>query len=101
MGVSLLCTAQEGSDFEDIGVENLSDDLKVSAVECLYTLSKAGLLHNDIALQNVVQCRLNPNAAKLIDFGKAEFTTDLHLLQEQVEELCKLLQMNSIAEWQL
>jgi hypothetical protein len=33
LGVPLLCVGLEGPDFEDIGVENLPHELKVSAVE--------------------------------------------------------------------
>jgi hypothetical protein len=55
LGVPLLCLALEGPDSEDIGVENLPHELKVSAVESLQLLSQAGLLHHDLALRNIAQ----------------------------------------------
>jgi hypothetical protein len=98
LGVSLLCTKREGADFEDIGVENLSLDLKMSAVESVRLLSQAGLLHNDLALRNVVQCRADPKQAKIIDFGRAEFTEDQQLLEEQIHHIQQLLRVGSSAE---
>ena len=95
LGVGILCTERQGQDFEDIGVEKLSNGLKESAVESLLTLSQAGLLHNDVALRNVVRCRDDPNHAKIIDFGRAEFTNDQKLLKEQVIHLRHLLQMDT------
>ncbi|KAL3906290.1 MAG: hypothetical protein SGILL_009331 [Bacillariaceae sp.] len=91
LGVALLCTEREGPDFEEIGVENLSLELKMSAVESLRLLGQAGLLHNDVALRNVVQSRVDPKQAKIIDFGRAVFTRDQKLLQEQIEDLQQLL----------
>lgn len=91
LGVSLLCVGMEGSDFEDIGLANLSQELKVSAVESLQQLSAAGLLHNDIALRNIVQSKDDPQCAKIIDFGHAAFSNDKVLLQEQVEFLERIL----------
>jgi tRNA A-37 threonylcarbamoyl transferase component Bud32 len=91
--VPLLCLGLEGLDFEDIGVENLSHELKVSAVESLQLLSQAGLLRHDLALRNIVQSKENPKQAKIIDFGRAEFTEDRHLLQEQVEFLKSILEI--------
>ena len=54
MGVALLCTKREGEDFEEIGLENLSQELKVSAVESLQLLSNAGVLHGYLELRNIV-----------------------------------------------
>ena len=91
LGVPLLCLSAEGPDFEDIGLEKLSHELKASAVESLQLLSQAGLLHCDLSLRNIVQCKENPNQAKIIDFGRAEFTEDRQLLQDQVETLKAIL----------
>jgi hypothetical protein len=93
LGVPLLCLGLEGPDFEDIGVDNLRHELKVSAVESLQLLSQAGLLHHDLALRNIVQSKEHPKQAKIIDFGRAEFTEDQHLLQEQVEYLKSILEI--------
>jgi hypothetical protein len=93
LGVPILCLGLEGPDFEDIGVENLPHELKVSAVESLQLLSQAGLLHHDLALRNIVQSKENPKQAKIIDFGRAEFTEDRHLLQKQVEFLKSILEI--------
>jgi predicted Ser/Thr protein kinase len=93
LGVPILCLGLEGPDFEDIGAENLPHELKVSAVESLQLLSQAGLLHHDLALRNIVQSKENPKQAKIIDFGRAEFTEDRHLLQKQVEFLKSILEI--------
>jgi serine/threonine protein kinase len=90
-GVALLCLSREGPDFEDLGCENISRDLKMSAVDSLQCLSDAGILHGDLALRNVVQSRENPNQAKIIDFGRARFSSDRLALQEQVDALKILL----------
>ena len=63
----------------------------MSAVESLQLLSQAGLLHNDLALRNIVQSKKNPNHAKIIDFGRAGFTEDRQLFQDQVETLETIL----------
>lgn len=91
LGVPMLCIGREGPDFEDIGVENLSDALKASAVQCLRRLGRAGVVHHDLALRNIVQSAEDPHQAKIIDFGRAEFTQDQRLLQEQVAHLETLL----------
>lgn len=91
LGVPMLCIGREGPDFEDIGVENLSDALKESAVQCLRRLGRAGVVHHDLALRNIVQSAGDPQRAKIIDFGRAEFTQDQRLLQEQVTDLETLL----------
>jgi predicted Ser/Thr protein kinase len=91
LGVPLLCLGMEGSDFEDIGIENLSEELKLSAVESLWRLARCGLLHHDIALRNIVQTKGDPQSAKIIDFGRAEFSDDEMLLQKQVQDLKAIL----------
>ena len=91
LGVTLLCTGREGLDFEDIGVENLCQELKLSAVESLQLLSQAGVVHHDLELRNIVQSAENPERAKIIDFGRAEFSEDQVRLQEQVEALKSML----------
>jgi predicted Ser/Thr protein kinase len=96
LGVSLLCTELEGSNFEDIGLENISQELKQSAVDCMKRLSAAGVLHNDIALRNIVQSRVDPRRAKIIDFGRATFSNDDQVrLQQQVHTLERLLGLRS------
>ena len=97
LGVPLLCISKEGPDFEDIGVENLSKELKRSAVESLRCLSRAGLVHRDLALRNIVQSAEDPKQAKIIDFGRAEFIEDQRLLQAQVERLESILGTNATA----
>ena len=91
LGVPMLCISREGPDFEDIGVENLSDELKASAVQCVRRLGLAGVLHQDLALRNIVQSSEDPQQAKIIDFGRAEFTRDRRLLEEQVSHVATLL----------
>lgn len=91
LGVALLCTKREGPDFEHIGVENLGQELKLSAVESLQLLSQAGVVHHDLELRNIVQSAENPEKAKIIDFGRAEFSEDRRRLQEQVEALKSML----------
>jgi hypothetical protein len=89
LGSALLCVGKEGPDFEDIGVENLSHELKMSAV------SQAGLVHHDLALRNIFQSEKNPKQAKIIDFGRAEFTENQKLLQNQMEILESMLRISS------
>ena len=91
LGVSMLCLSMEGSDFDDLGIENLPEELKMAAMESLQQLSQSGLLHNDLALRNIVQSRNDPKRAKIIDFGRADFSDDELLLQEQTEYLKFLL----------
>ena len=95
LGVAILCTDKQGADFEDIGVENLSLELKLSAVESLRVLSHAGLVHNDLALRNIVQSKTDPNQAKIIDFGRAEFTDNQQLQEEQIQHLQQLLRIHT------
>lgn len=90
-GVPLLCVAAEGEDFEDIGLENLSSDLKHSAVQALQRLSNCGVLHGDLALRNIVQCQHNHGHAKFIDFGRAQTTKNTVLLDAQVTALKNML----------
>ena len=87
----MVFLSMEGSNFDDIGLENLSLELKSSAVDCLQRLSAIGVLHNDIALRNIVQDSTCPTKAKIIDFGRAEFCTDKVLLEGQVEALKLIL----------
>ena len=91
LGVPLPCVSAEGPSFADIGFEHLSRELKMSAMQSLQLLSQAGLVHNDLALRNIVQSKENTKEAKIIDFGRAEFTENRELLQEQVETLKAIL----------
>jgi hypothetical protein len=91
LGVAMLCTGREGLDFEEIGVENLSQELKFSAVDCLQLLILSGVVHHDLELRNSVQSAENASKAKIIDFGLAEFSKDRHRLQEQVGALKSML----------
>lgn len=84
-GVSLSVFGKELDDLDDIGLENLSDKLKHSAVQAVEVLSKAGILHNDIELRNFVQSKEDPNCAKIIDFGRATFSSDSRRLAKQVD----------------
>ena len=79
--------------FDDIGVENLSKSLKESALQCVITLSQAGVLHNDVALRNFVQSSDNRERAKIIDFGRATFSDDQTALTAQVGHTKILLHM--------
>ena len=54
-------------------------------------LSKAGVLHNDIALRNIVQSKDDPTRAKIIDLGRAVFSKDKERLSEQIERIKFLL----------
>ena len=91
LGVSLLCIGLEGSNFDDIGLENISQELKQSAADSMKKLSAAGVLHNDVALRNIVQSRVDPRRAKIIDFGRATFSNDDRELRQQVHSLERLL----------
>lgn len=98
LGASMLILGMEGSSFDDIGVENLSLELKFSAVECVQRLSAIGLLHNDIALRNIVQDRVHPTRAKIIDFGRSEFCNDKALLDDQVRAIELILELQSASK---
>ena len=91
VGVGMICIGREMDDFEDIGIENLSEELKLSAVRAASLLSDAGVLHNDLELRNIVQSRADPCCAKIIDFGRAVFTPDQRLLASQVDRIKNLL----------
>jgi serine/threonine protein kinase len=67
------------------------DELKQSAVRGVELLSKAGVLHNDIALRSIVQSRDDSTRAKIIDFGRAVFCKDKERLLEQNERIQFLL----------
>jgi RIO-like serine/threonine protein kinase len=83
--------AREGVDFDDIGIENIPLQLKLSAIESLQAVSAVGILHGDLALRNIVQSREDPDRAKIIDFGRAEVSTDSIALQYQVKSLKAML----------
>lgn len=91
LGVAMTCVGWEMDDLDDIGLENVSEALKHSAVRAVGLLSDAGVLHNDLELRNIVQSRDDPDRAKIIDFGRAVFTSDQRLLAEQVERIKILL----------
>jgi hypothetical protein len=91
LGVAMTCIEQEMDDLDDIGLENVSEALKRSAVHAVSLLSDAGILHNDLELRNIVQSKDDPDRAKIIDFGRAVFTSDRHLLVEQVQRVKSLL----------
>ena len=67
---SALAVGGGGANFEDIGLENISNDLELSAIESLDMLSSLGILHGDLALRNIVVSRENSSRAKFIDFGR-------------------------------
>jgi hypothetical protein len=90
LGVAMICVEKELDDFDDIGLENLSDSLKQSAVRAIQVLSEAGL-HNDIDLRTIVRSKRDPSRAKIIDFGRALFSADSKLLAKQVERIKILL----------
>jgi tRNA A-37 threonylcarbamoyl transferase component Bud32 len=90
-GVPLLCVAAEGDDFEDIGLENISSDLKHSAVAALERISECGILHGDLAMRNIVRSRHRHESAKFIDFGRAQTTKNTKLLDAQVIALKNML----------
>eukprot|EP00977_Amphora_coffeiformis_P017981 scaffold6064_cov173-Amphora_coffeaeformis.AAC.10 len=91
LGVAMTCIEKELDDFYDIGLENLSDALKRSAVRAVQVLSDAGILHNDIELRNIVQSKKDRDCAQIIDLGRASFSSDSKRLKEQVEWVKKLL----------
>lgn len=91
LGVGMTCIERQLDDFDDIGLENLSDELKQSALRCVKALSKAGVLHGDIALRNMVQSRDDPSQAKIIDLGRAVFCKNKELLADQIERVNILL----------
>ena len=71
LDVAMTCLEREIDDFDDIGLENVSEELKLSAVRAVRLLSEAGVLHNDLELRNIVQSRDDTCQAKIIDFGRA------------------------------
>jgi Ser/Thr protein kinase RdoA (MazF antagonist) len=87
----MTCIEKELDDFDDIGIENLSEALKRSAIRAVEILSEAGVLHNDIELRNIVQSKTDPECAKIIDFGRALFTSNRKELAKQVEQIKILL----------
>jgi len=91
LGVALTCVERESDNFDDICVENLPEALKHSAVQAVEALSRVGVLHNDLELHNIVQSRNDPMKAKIIDFGRAEFSSDRNCLNDQVEHVKFLL----------
>ena len=93
LGVSMICTERELDDFEDIGLENLSESAKQSAVRAVEVLSEAGVLHKDIALRNIVLSKDDQNRAKIIDFGRALLSSERGLLADQVKTVQRLLKM--------
>jgi hypothetical protein len=90
-GVPLILLSMEGPSFEEIGPENLSNELKKSAVESLRCLATMGIWHGDIALRNVVQSKSNQQKAKIVDFGRSSICSDQTLLNGQVDTLERLL----------
>eukprot|EP00541_Cyclophora_tenuis_P018681 CAMPEP_0116552246 /NCGR_PEP_ID=MMETSP0397-20121206/6384_1 /TAXON_ID=216820 /ORGANISM="Cyclophora tenuis, Strain ECT3854" /LENGTH=137 /DNA_ID=CAMNT_0004077183 /DNA_START=68 /DNA_END=481 /DNA_ORIENTATION=+ len=92
LGVSVLCLSKEGPTFEEIGLDNLSDELKASALDCLRQLGMAGILHNDVTSPNsFAQSKSDPNKAKIVKLRKATFCQDRDLLNEEVERLAYIL----------
>ena len=91
LGVAMTCLGREMDDLDDIGLENVPEELKQSAVRAVCLLSEAGVLHNDLELRNIVQSRNDPCRAKIVDFGRAVFSSDKQLLTEQVERTKYLL----------
>lgn len=92
-GVPILCLEKEGDDFDDLGLQNLSLVVRQSALSAVQVLSDAGVLHNDLALRNFVVAREDSNAAKIIDFGRTSFSSDQDLLQEQVKQAKRILEI--------
>lgn len=91
LGVAISCLELESDDFDDIDAENLPMALKRSALHAVQVLSNAHILHNDLELRNFVRCRNDPMRAKIIDFGRAEFSDNSKLLAEQVQHAKVLL----------
>ena len=61
-------------------------------MESLRLLSQAGVVHHDLELRkHCFRVRKNPERAKIIDFGRAEFSEDRGRLQAQVEALKSML----------
>ena len=96
LGVAMTCLGLEGDDLDDLGVENVSDELKLSAVRAVELLSNAGVLHNDLDLRNIVQCRDDPNRAKIVDFGRSVLSSDDALLAAQVQHAKILLGLGPV-----
>ena len=94
LGVAMTCVEKELDDFDDIGLENLSVPLKRSAVRAVEVLSEAGILHNDIALRNIVKSKRDRSLAKIIDFGRATLSSDRKRLVQQVERIKTLLNID-------
>ena len=95
-GVPILCLSLEGPTLEDIEVEKASRTLRLSALEAIQCLSRAGLIHGDLELRNFVQSRADPSKALVIDFGRSFFTDDQYMLDAQVDEAKELLFLDSV-----
>ena len=88
----ILCTEKE-DDFDDIGLQNLSLAARESALAAVKVLTDAGILHNDLALRNFVFSRNDGGIAKIIDFGRASFSSDTKLLQQQLPDAKQILEL--------
>lgn len=86
-----ICLSLEGENFEDIGIENIEEEIKLSALYAMQQISDAGVLHGDIALRNIVVSKSDPRKAKIIDFGRGSQSNKKYLLDGQVVQLRTLL----------
>lgn len=75
---------------------NLSKELKSAALKSMQRLSAIGVLHGDVALQNVVQSKSSSQKAKIVDFSRSSVSSDQDLFQGQVKHLRHLLRI----EWE-
>lgn len=91
-GVAMLCLGREGDDFDDIGIENISMPLKLSAVRA----ESSGCQRRwrptwRRCIEERCPKQGESRHAKIIDFGRARFSKDKRALREQVQELKDML----------
>ena len=83
-GVPIICLDREGPSFDEIvRLGKIDEDLKKSALAAVQSLSKAGVIHGDLALRNMVQSKNDAKTALLIDFGRSYFSENLAELNKQ------------------
>lgn len=96
LGSPLLCLGHEGPTLDEIGVDNASKALRLSALNAVESLSSVGLIHGDLELRNIVQSSTDPTRALIIDFGRAFFTQDQRELDQQIEAAKHLLLLENV-----
>jgi hypothetical protein len=87
-----IITIAYDEDLEDAGIENVSIELRLKALEYLKEIHKKKVLHNDFALRNVVLNR-NRDDIKIIDLDHAVMCEDSKLFEEEIRIAKMVLQI--------